>query len=388
LSTRQSDSKGPGTARRLAPNSRLRASPAWQLVLLDRLAAADRAAPGTDLPAETYGLLRPRDPSLLPKAVGPDTALLFLTLQEPARLPEYVRGSFGPEADDAVAELVADGILEAEFEGSWLSGPAAFRPQALHQNFLRAPLPILSVGARSRQALRAAAGMGAESPDLVASFLYRYGTTPILPSRAGLWADSDAIRANFRLDDAGLTPKLSDDSAWWVFPGETSSGQGRPPKLYVGVAVAALQEAIRRVLNLARQRGSATPAFKVGASVHGLHRPDRIVLYPGGVEDAAAWGATLVETLADLPADPVPFTAALNPAGQVSWGADPGPRAGRAWWKDGVSWRSMVTKCLAKALVEACRAGEAEPWTYATERARLAGVDPETWAPLDAGWTL
>jgi hypothetical protein len=303
-------------------------------------------------------------------------------------LPEYVRGSFGTEADDAVAELVADGILEAEVEGSWVSGSAAFRPQALHQNFVRATLPIVSVGARSRQALRAAAGMGAESPDLVASFLYRYGTTPILPSRARLWADSDAIRANFRLDDAGFTPKLSDDSAWWVFSGETSNGQGRPPKLYVGVAVTALPEAIRRVLTLASQQGPTMPAFKVGASVHGLHRPDRLVFYPGGAEEAATCGARLVETLADLPPDPVPFTAALNPAGQVSWGADPAPRAGRAWWKDGVSWRSMLTKLLGVALVEACRAGETEPWTYATERARLAGVDPETWAPLDAGWTL
>ena len=244
---------------RLDASAQLRASAAWKLVPLDRLSPAERAHLGADLAPDTYGVLIPRTGVSVPKAVAPETALLFLTLSEPMGVPTYVRASFGVEADDAIAQLVADGILEAQVNGVWVSGAAAFRPsaaQAASQS--TAPTPS-ATAVRSLLALRAAAALPAADASTIESFLYRYGTTPIVPARAREWADADAIRGHLGLDALANGPALSDERAWWVFGGDSGLGEGACPKLYVGVAVSALPEAVRRLSELIGRHAEPAP---------------------------------------------------------------------------------------------------------------------------------
>ena len=105
-----------------------RANPDYELVLFDRLPDEYReqlAALKED--ADFYGVLWPHAPGLALKAVNQETALLFLTLQQPGLIPSYVRASFGELCNQAVAELVLDGILEAalQTDGVFISGAAA-----------------------------------------------------------------------------------------------------------------------------------------------------------------------------------------------------------------------------------------------------------------------
>jgi hypothetical protein len=371
---------------RFDPSRRLRSSPAWELVPLDRLGPRDRVSLGADLPPDTYGVLVSREPAAPPKIAGPDTALLFLTLREPGGVPSYVRATFGADADDALATLVADGILEVESAVGWISGPAAFR-EAARTRAARHWARSGSIADRSERALRAAAALPDADGDALASFLYRYGTTPILPARGRDWADSESIRASFALDSVAGGAALSKDRAWFVFEGNAGPGEGACPKLYAGIQVGVLREAMQRIAALFHGAADDAPAFKIGASAAGLHRPDRLVFYPASREIAAQWADKLAQALNGLPPDPVPFTAAMEPEGRVSAGADP-PRASRAWWDDDGSWRGSITKTLGKALAAARAAGEARPWDFARERLRLAGVDPETWAPLDGKLAL
>ena len=102
----------------------LRANPGYELVLLERLSATERDALGDG--DGLYGLLRPRPGERLDvRSACADTALLFLTLGEPAALPSYVRGRLGGETDRAVARLVLDGVLEIEHAGGYASGAQA-----------------------------------------------------------------------------------------------------------------------------------------------------------------------------------------------------------------------------------------------------------------------
>ncbi|HSS50428.1 MAG TPA: hypothetical protein VLX28_15935, partial [Thermoanaerobaculia bacterium] len=94
----------------------LRANPAYELVLFDRLEPDLRQALASlEKEPGFYGVLRPAAPSpraLSLKSVDRDTALLFLTLREPGRLPGYVRLLSGEGAARVAAQLVADGVLE------------------------------------------------------------------------------------------------------------------------------------------------------------------------------------------------------------------------------------------------------------------------------------
>src|SRR5689334_6262193 len=107
-----------------------RASPAFDLVLFDRLPEEQRRALA-DLArdADFYGVLRPRhggDPTagLTLKSADRDTALLFLTLREPGPLPAYAVAQLGEAAARVIARFVADGVLEVEKDGAFVSGPA------------------------------------------------------------------------------------------------------------------------------------------------------------------------------------------------------------------------------------------------------------------------
>jgi hypothetical protein len=375
-----------GGTRRLDPRTRLRASPDWELTLLDRLGAGEQASLAPEMPAGAYGILRRRDGSGRARAAGPDAALLFLTLREPCTIPRYVHASFEGDAEDAVAELVADGVLEAEVDGRWAAGPSAFskRAAAGEKAAPAASRNADGVAQRSRLGLRLAAELRPVGADGIERFLYRFGATPLSLKRERRWSDAESIYRDLRLQRFPNRPDLSADSAWWVFPGKPPGGLAPSPKLYGGVAVRDLNEALERLAAL-WAASDAVPPFKIGATVQELHRPDRMVFYPATWEEAADWAARLEHAFQGLAADPVPFTAAVGNSQRVTWGADP---RGDGWRTDHESWRSHVARTLAAALVEARAARETDPCAWAAERARLAGIDAVTWQPLDARWNL
>ena len=156
--------------------------------------------------------------------------------------------------------------------------------------------------------------------------------------------------------------------------------------MYVSPRPEALPEALQRTVATLAELGA--PTFKVGDNLHDLLRPDKLVIYFGSREELDEVAERLVPALAGLPAQGVPFTAALGGDGLVSWGIDPPPEEYTLPWLGAESWRIWITNRLATALVAA---REAEPdgpdgiegWRFALERLRLEGVDTGTWAPTE-----
>jgi hypothetical protein len=126
-------------------------------------------------------------------------------------------------------------------------------------------------------------------------------------------------------------------------------------------------------------------AFKVGADVAGLCRPDKVVVYFDRLDDLHDAAGRLRERLDGCPAQGVPFTAAVTLDGLLSWGADPPVPGHRA---AATSWRLWVSERLGDYLCDArtSRPGELEPAQFALERLRLAGIDTETWVPSSGMW--
>jgi hypothetical protein len=375
-----------------------RANPRYTLVVLDRLSCAERQLAGDTNP---YGVLRPQPGSGLElRSASADTALLFLTLAQPGPLPEYFVARLGDEAERAIGRLVLDSVLEIEHQGQYLCG--------LQAGDLVAPGPSDAgrgrIGELSRAALRYGQELVGLGEYLLALRLYGYGYRPVVTELERRLENGAALAAYLGLDPGGSAGELLDASWYERTPhenGERSNWRvwrprqvmprepdlaGAGCKLYVSPAMHELKNAIGAVASsLATARGLR--AFKVGADVRGICRPDKLVIYFDRLEDLKSGADTLLEQLAGCPAHGVPFTAEISPGGLLSWGADPSARA-FADRVDGMSWRMWVTRRLAEYLTAAGQAerGRLEPWQFALERLRLSGIDTDTWVPASGMW--
>jgi hypothetical protein len=382
----------------------LRSSPAHDLVLYDRLPEAARSAlaelaqdPGF------YGVLRNRDTAAL-KSVDRDTALLFYTLREPGPLPAYVRAQLGDTAPRLVSRLVADGILEVEMDGSFVSGPAALAGLGEEAGGGRGGEG--RIAAISVAALRYGQSLPLDDPSLLAWRLYSYNRQPLTPAWQRRLPTAAAVERWLGIDRGGASRKLLDRSwsplaveswlswqsrsqSWSQNSGAGGHAGGPTWKLYVSPRPEALAESFGEVL--AALTAARAAQFKVGRDAGGLLRPDKIVAYFPSWERLAAAAGAVLERLDGVPAQGVPFTAEVGGAGMVSWGVDP-PEAERSILGGGrESWRVWVAQRLAWSLLAARRAGEGaektmEPWRFALDRVRLEGVDTDTWAPSAALW--
>jgi hypothetical protein len=394
---------------RALPGLALRANPAYELVLFDRLPAAERSAlaelaedPGF------YGVLRPavsgaRGAGGSLKSVDRDTALLFLTLREPGPLPSYVRALLGEGTERMVSRLVADGILEIEAgdgEGAFVTGAAALA--RLGNAEKRAPGEG-RIAALSTAALRYGQALPVDDPALLAWRLYSYNRQPLTPAWRRLLPDAAAVERWLGIDRGGAHRRLLDSAwtanrmegwlGWWAHPragGETGRAGGPTWKLYVSPQPEALAGCFGDVLAaLAVSRASQ---FKIGRDAGGLLRPDKIVAYFPSWERLAGAADAVLERLAGAPAQGVPFTAEIGGAGLLSWGVDPPDEARSILGGGRESWRVWVAHRLAWALLAARQAGKGdgaadlEPWRFALERVRLEGVDTASWTPGAALW--
>lgn len=391
---------------------RFRANPRYELVLFDRLAPAERRALARlrEQP-DFYGVLRPLEPlesaaGLSVKAVDRETALLLLTLSEPGPLPAYFAEVLGAASARTVARLVADGALEVESEGSFLSGPAALGLLAGGE-VPGGGAPRAGGGGRlaglSLAALRWAALLPVDDPVLLALRLYAYNRRPLTPRWARLLPGEEAVRAYLGIEEASAGRSGSSAAgallalleSWEPVPARGSwlvwAARGASPrpassptfKLYLSPQPEALPAVFAEAL--AVLPGAGAGRLKVGSDAAGILRPDKLVAYFAEIDRLAAAAEALAARLAGAPVQGVPFTAGIAGDGLLSWGAEP-PRS-RRLPGGRESWRLWLANRLARALVEARAEQQPEPWRFALERLRLDGVDTETWAPGALFWT-
>jgi hypothetical protein len=368
-----------------------RAGSAYHLVPVDRLTAEQRAAFGVlDADPDTYAVLIPvdRGPHTV-KAIDNHLALVYLTLQEPGRLPSSMQAALGERLSATVTGLVLDGVLEIRDGDDFVCGPDAAQVLSIRSQ----PAPAQGRLAQlSIEALRYAQRLDIDDVRTLAVRLYTYNRHVLTPAWARRLPTREATNRYLGLSEDGpgrapgsgwvaVSPH-ADDPNWlaWRSTVPVSPPRENPGyKLYVSPDPSVIADGFRitgEVLHKLR-----APAFKVGADVHGLLRPDKLVAYFSSFEHLGEAAACLAERLAGLPAHGVPFTAEITTDGLLSWGIDP-PRQERGLTWSGESWRLWVAGQLAAALLTA-RSGTTldEPWCYALERIQLEGLDSSTWVP-------
>jgi hypothetical protein len=368
---------------------RFRANPCYELFLREQSVDRDGAPlpippPGKPL----YGYLRPKPSSqLICRAISPDTALLFLTLQREGLVPDYFRSLFGGRTDNQILRLVLDGILEVEHEGAFVSGPNA-RSSLIGDSAYSGKGPIAAL---SIEALRYVEALGDLSVTEMTRRLYGFGRRPVTSAqkrafdRAGIEPFGGVLKsAPLTLEKYwAVTQSANPHWVMWRPRRNNDDGEAARFKLYVSPALGHVPEAFAESAELLAQ-SAGVRALKLGRGLPGLTRPDKLVAYFSRLDDLQEAGTSLYRRLQGCPVHGVPFTAELSPDGLLSWGADrPRTTSGQP-----ESWRLWIACRLAAHFDTARRADISGPlWRFVLDRLRLDGLNPDMWAPTAEFWS-
>jgi len=365
-----------------------RANPAYEAVPYNRLHSEERQAllPWQEVP-ESYGILRPKPGQKLPiTAISRDTALLFLTLQTPGLLPDYIHLS-SSQNNQALIGLILDRVLEIFGPDGYVSGPEALPFLGLQSDLSGSKLAQLSY-----DALHYAQNLAINDPAVLSLKLYFYHRLPASRSWLSRLPNRIAVLNYLNLEPGQSNEKflkkywrsLEGPEGWIPFGARTVKPgvSGASHKLYISPRPEALPEALGIIIETLAT--SEAPQFKIGNDCYGLLRPDKLVAYFSSKEGLLEAAQALQARLEGLPVHGVPFTAEAGGDGLLSWGMDPRGLSGI----EGLSWRHWITNRLAAGILmgQDISEGAGEPWRFALERLRLEGVDPVTFAP-NASWT-
>jgi hypothetical protein len=356
---------------------RFRTSPSIELKRLGELPAEERA-PFVELEKdpEFYGILFARPPlSMTVKAVPRAIAEILQSLRTPM------------EHDGDLTDLVLDGIVEIESEDGFVSGADAPFDWADPQSD---PL--------SRAALLYAQDLETRDVAALSSALYHFHRIPRTPFWTSRFADRETILHYLGADSGALRTLLerewiaSDPKPSWIYWRSRSRSAQAASDITYKLYISPRPERIRDVFASAVRVLAAFPGtpFKIGNGA-GMLRPDKFVAYFPTREVLDEAAAALQQELGGCEPHGVPFTAAIDDAGLLSWGMDP-PQSDRVLqWMEAESWRYWVVHRLAAAIsiAKGARTARAiEPWRFACERARRHGIDVATWTPSASLWSV
>jgi hypothetical protein len=377
---------------------RFRSSPFIDLRQLADLAPEQRE-PFLELESDAsfYGLFVPRPPLTMNiKSVARQTAELFRSLSTPSHIDTTLLED--DESRNDVVDLVLDGVLEIERDGDFVSGADALA-------FVCPPAgqpDVRTAAARlSYDALLHAQDLETADPHVLTNALYLYNRIPMSPFWKSRFPNRDAVIAHLGADRGPLKVLL--EREWVANPAAASSGwlswspKSSAPhdpnsvthKLYVSPRPEQIRDAFEVVVRVLGAFPGAQ--FKIGQDAAGLLRPDKLVTYFVTHEQLDEAAAALRRELAGCRAHGVPFTAAIDDDGLLSWGIDPPGNDRALSWLGRESWRLWVAQRLAAALslAKSARSVEATaPWRFAIERTQRQGVDVETWSPSAALWSV
>ena len=297
-------------------------------------------------------------------AIDCNTALLLHTLSEPSPIPAFAASGLLKHRAAALRQLVLSHLVEVERpDGSFASG----QPGAA----LIGGAAASEVDELAMRAVVFAAAIRHLPPEALTAALYTYNTAPVQRVWRSTMGEDIQVRAFLRLDELRASVQQT-DGWWYVHP----QNAGRPAdvanKLYISPITDSLPLVIDRAAPLLAARAQQ---WKVGRGLAGIVRPDKCVAYFGSPDALIDTADELAAMLDGVPAQGVPFTAALTPNRLLSWAIDP-PET---------SWRHWVSETLAHSLAAAAT-GDGSPddaALHALNVLETRGVDLSTFSPSD-----
>jgi hypothetical protein len=374
-------------------NGRLRASDTFVLLGFDELTPAEQDGLATlREDPNFYGILKPVNRLLPAKSVSKEAALLFLTLRRPQRIPALLASIFGDDPSPLFG-LLADGVLEVEHDGAFVSGPDALLL------FQSTPLPCAAphpLAALSSAAIAYAASYEGLDASALADKVYAFGRQPCTEAIRHRFAKNSDLMS-FLVAEPGVSQLLS--SVWaslgeeenpWLSWSTRNETQRLGYKLYVSPRLDAMPSLFGMTVRAMKR--AQCQHFKIGRRGEGVCRPDKMVAYFASLDQLRQCASLIESDLVSSEISPrsahgVPFTAPIDGAGFLSWGMDPPElvQVGEEFAHQ--SFRQWVAGRVAIAVLSAKGAkSPTDVVPSVLRRVELDGIDPNTWAPNLAIW--
>lgn len=377
---------------------RFRASPEFEAVAVRDLPADHRSSVESNAGRDVWAVLRRRETGEYAAGLDHEAAVLFCSLFEPQTPPASLARLPARRRRRLLARLVCDQVLQIESsDRSFVEGVLAY------DDLFGDGLPPGTDAQRqldplSRSAVEHVLALPPLPSAALARRLYAFNSTPRTRRWEAILDEPDAVVRWLGLDTPSpWRSKLleshaehrstGDDSRWlqWTRRDVDPRTIVRH-KIYVCPASARLAEAMPLVAEVCR--AVDVPAFKVGTTLLGILRPDKLVVYVK--DEPALWqvAGELSTALEGIEAQGVPFTASIDSAGLLSWAVDPADHAILGPDDQPWSWRTAVVGRLADAIAGAKGRGrDAVVANFALERLRLEGIEPIGWRPGEDWWS-
>ena len=348
---------------------------------------------------DVYGVFSPGTPGsqLTIKLAYHELALVYLHLSRSSLLPHYLSSLNADSFNQAIAQLVLDQVLEIKWEEKYVSGVHATEAifgKSVHRS---ENIPGFIAGL-SNQGIEYVLHLNNGDMRTIANRLYTYNTLPWDPclkrnfnektdTRDFVFSASHTLLISLLNKEWHLINDPGKDH--WLgwsrrnFPGQSPTVIDKETyKLYISPVMQDLPKMMNLVLPVLTS--SEAFSFKIGNGIHGLLRPDKMVVYFNSRSSLLQVAEELKNKLGDFTVQGVPFTAQIDEKGILSWGVDP-PGSDVLEAIEGGSWRCRVTDQIALAIIQSRdeRIDHQQAMEFIGSKLFVAGIDPFNWMPLN-----
>lgn len=323
------------------------------------------------------------------KAISQSTADLFKMLRIPRKVSEIFPEMVSPARDEIVANFVFDGVFEVCQNGKYVSGIASYDIIVQDDSCLNGEGRLSTL---SHDAIEHCYRLAVPNAIDLAWKLYFYNRLPVTPRWCARWPNSQAVLQFLKRAAADvelklaveyqIAPSLPEEIGWLAWIANKRLGKevihsGRY-KLYISPSPDDISAAFYETACLLP--GSNARGFKIGINAHGLMRPDKFIVYFDQFHELQAFVSAIRMKLVSISSHGVPFTAALDDSGLLSWGVDP-EKTGHLLWHSDDSWRIWICNRLANSMLDSARhqASSDLAMRYALARLWLSGVNTRVW---------
>lgn len=372
-------------------NQLLRSNPRFQTVSVHDIPSSEHNSHELIAGGNVCTLLCCRDTGQFIIGLDYETTMLFHSLTRPQTLLSSFESIKPHMRKRIVARLVCDQVLQIEqTDGSFVDGIMAFEALFSDYSISGTERSTHKLDSLSKSAIEYAILFCSSSSVALARRLYSFNSIPRTHYWDTLIGDSNSFSSWM-----GLTPRATwlkhlrnyyiengsseDKTPWiqWVRKGIDPQSDLRY-KIYISPTSEQLNEVLPEVAKICC--ALEVPAFKVGASILGILRPDKLVVYVK--DEASLWNLANELLSATENYDPhgVPFTSPIDTNGMLSWAIDPieelMPRHHGFHW----SWRTFIAGRIANSIANGKGIGhDTNIIDFALECLRLDGIEPIGW---------
>jgi len=322
--------------------------------------------------------------------VDAQVARLLFDLTCPNPIPSHLASRLGKSNNAVLARLVCDGLVEIKrTDGCFVHGADA-APEIFGDRLSKMDDGGVSrLDALSYAAIYYGLQLKLLGVERLARRMYQYNTVPTTsgwdrmfraPSDVEFWLlqrkSSDRKAALFRRYNRLSSSSRAVHWMAWCHKGRKAL-DGARHKIYVSPEPRMLPDVMHTVTSIACAMD--IPFLKVGCTVPDILRPDKLVLYLDSQDAVEQVAAELIPATKGINPQGVPFSSPLDNEGLISCAVDPSS-AHDTHLLGRYSWRELVSKSLARALVNTPRHIEpSDAIDFALKRLQLEGVNCETW---------